>query len=157
MARQAAAEHRPVSRSHRGATFIELLIFIIVVAIAVTGVLGAIAFATRGSADPLVRIRAAELGQAYLEEILSKRFDGSNCGSRPDYDGVACYDGLCAAGEQPPRDALGSVRPGYPDYRVFVCVSDSTLQGQDMRRVVVQVQTPTGERLDFTGRKGDNP
>lgn len=144
-------------RGQAGATLIELLVFILIVGVAVTGVMGALALATRDSADPILQIRGAALGQAYLDEILSKRFDGTNCVTRAGFDGVSCYDAYCADGEQPPRDALGNVRPGYAGYRVHTCVSDATVQGQLMRRVTVRVHTPGGDSMAFTGFKGDNP
>ena len=56
--------HRP-----RGATLIELIMFIVVVGAAVTGVLGAISYATRASVDPMVQKQALAIAEAVLEEV----------------------------------------------------------------------------------------
>ena len=56
--------HRP-----RGATLIELIMFIVVVGAAVTGVLGAISYATRASVDPMIQKQALAIAEAVLEEV----------------------------------------------------------------------------------------
>ena len=56
--------HRPC-----GATLIELIMFIVVVGAAVTGVLGAISYATRASVDPMIQKQALAIAEAVLEEV----------------------------------------------------------------------------------------
>lgn len=58
----------------RGFSLIELLVFIVVVGIAVTGVLSVFSLNTRTSVDPLVRKQAAAIAESLLEEVLSKPF-----------------------------------------------------------------------------------
>ncbi|HKJ88167.1 MAG TPA: prepilin-type N-terminal cleavage/methylation domain-containing protein [Gammaproteobacteria bacterium] len=58
-----------------GLTLIELVVAMVIIAIAATAVLGLIATGSNGSADPQLRIRTVELGQSYLDEIFSKRWD----------------------------------------------------------------------------------
>ena len=53
----------------RGATLIELIMFIVVVGAAVTGVLGAISYATRASVDPMIQKQALAIAEAVLEEV----------------------------------------------------------------------------------------
>jgi len=53
----------------RGATLIELIMFIVVVGAAVTGVLGAINYATRASVDPMIQKQALAIAEAVLEEV----------------------------------------------------------------------------------------
>lgn len=55
--------------SARGLSLIELIVFIVVIALAVTGVLAALNVATRGSADPLIEKQALAIAEAFLEEV----------------------------------------------------------------------------------------
>ncbi len=68
---------RPSPLRVTGVTLIEMVIFIVIVGIAVTAIMTVYINAGRSSADPLVRIRAIELGQAVLEEIMLKAYDDS--------------------------------------------------------------------------------
>ncbi|MBI2380307.1 MAG: prepilin-type N-terminal cleavage/methylation domain-containing protein [Gammaproteobacteria bacterium] len=154
------------SLGHQGFTLIEL-----VVAIAASGVLMALlvsAFApgTIQSTDPLFSLRAAELGQSYLEDILGRRYDEASppgnrtrCGeaggpacvgigpdgeARGTYDDADDFDGLSEA----PVDASGAVRPGYEAYVVAVDVAyaggDLGLAANDAKRITVTVTDPRG-------------
>ncbi len=58
----------------RGLSLIELLVFIVVVGVAVTGVLSVYSRNARASADPVVRKQAAAIAESLLEEVLAKPF-----------------------------------------------------------------------------------
>lgn len=58
----------------RGVSLIELVIFIVVVAVGLAGILGVMNLTTRSSADPLVQKQALAIAEAYLEEILAMPF-----------------------------------------------------------------------------------
>ena len=60
---------RREARRPRGATLIELIMFIVVVGAAVAGVLGAINYATRASVDPMIQKQALAIAEAVLEEV----------------------------------------------------------------------------------------
>ena len=62
----------------KGISLIELIIFIVILSIALTAITLIYINTTRYSADPLVRIRAVELAQSTLEEILLKAYDDSS-------------------------------------------------------------------------------
>ena len=67
-----------------GISLIELVIFIVILAIALTAITLVYINTTRNSADPLVRIKSVELAQLTLNEILLKKYDentpvGSGC------------------------------------------------------------------------------
>lgn len=85
----------------KGISLIELVIFIVILSVALTGITLLYLNTTRYSADAMVRIRSIELAQSTLEEILLKSYDhntpigggcvqftaNSNCpnaGSNPD-------------------------------------------------------------------------
>ena len=110
----------------RGVTLVELVVSIVIVAIAAAGVLGVLASTVGGSADPMVRHQAAAVAEAYLEEILLKPFtdpdgvDGE--GARMDFDDLDDYDGLADIGA---RDQFGNPLPGLGSYNIAVSVTPS--------------------------------
>ena len=63
----------PASRQ-RGVTLIELILFIVIVSVAVTGVLGALRLSTGASADPLRRKQALMIAEGLLEEVQLAKF-----------------------------------------------------------------------------------
>lgn len=62
-------------RYQSGISLIELVIFIVILSVALTGITLIYINTTRYSADPMVRIRSIELAQSTLEEILLKAYD----------------------------------------------------------------------------------
>lgn len=126
-------------------SLIELVVTIVIMAIVLTGIAVLFFDTVKKTPEPVIDIRAAELGQAYLDEILTKRYDENSgqggtprCNStdpgskacsttlgpdpgetRATYDDVDDYNGL---NESPPKDALGNTRTGYANYRVQVSV-----------------------------------
>ena len=110
----------------RGTTLIELVISIVIVSIAVSGVLMALTMNVGRSADPMLRHQAVAIAEAYLEEIFLKPFndpdgiDGE--ASRALYDDIDDYDGLVDAGA---RDQFDTALPGLSDYTVAVNVTAS--------------------------------
>lgn len=61
-------------RRQRGVTLIELIMFIVVIGAAMVGVLGAINYATRASADPMLQKQALALAEAVMEEVQLRPF-----------------------------------------------------------------------------------
>ncbi len=132
-----------------GVTLVELVVTIVILSIALIGLSAAISSGVSQSSNTLFELRAVALGQAYLDEILSKKFDersrnsgippcvdpmlsGRACsnpliteeGSRTNYDDVDDYNGLDEGlnGAGPLRDAQGNLRSGYDNFRVQVSV-----------------------------------
>ena len=81
---------------HKGFTLIELILGMVVLAIVMTIITGLLAPQARQSADPVVQIRATELGQALMNEVLGKSFDENSDRSPPwnrcGENGVSCTD-----------------------------------------------------------------
>ena len=131
----------------RGFTFVELVISVVVLAIAVTGVLLVFTQTVRHSADPLLRQQALAIAEAYVEEIVSRHYDdpsggetfGAEAGeTRANYDDVWDYDGLAGAPTRPDGTNLGMTDIG--GYSVTVTVSDGTAElGVTAARVDVVV------------------
>ncbi|MDH3531987.1 MAG: prepilin-type N-terminal cleavage/methylation domain-containing protein [Gammaproteobacteria bacterium] len=111
----------------RGVTLVELLVSIVIVSIAASGVLGLLAMTTAGSADPMIRHQAAAIAESYLEEVLLKPVDDPDGvdgeAARADFDDLDDYDGLADAGA---RDQFGVPLAGLGDYNVVVAVSPSS-------------------------------
>ena len=63
-----------MSTDERGLSLIELLVFIVVVGIAVTGILSVYSLNARSSADPVVRKQALAIAESLLEEVLAKPY-----------------------------------------------------------------------------------
>ena len=81
-----------------GVTLIELIVTIVVLGVALTGVLMAVQFTTRHSADPMIAHQAAAIADSYLEEVLLKAYadpDGNGTGEvRSTFDDVEDFNGL---------------------------------------------------------------
>lgn len=58
----------------RGLTLVELIVFIIIVSIALTGILSVLNFSVMHSADPMVRKQAIAIAEALMEEVTLHPF-----------------------------------------------------------------------------------
>lgn len=149
---------RPFSRSAQsGVTLVELVIAIVILAVAVTGVLLAMTTTVQRSADPMIQQQGAAIAEAYLEEIMARSFSGTTGppSSREDWDHVSAYDGLT---DNPPRDQFNDPMPGVDDYTVSVDVGDGTIGGVgagDALRVDVAVSHSDGTTIRVSGYKLD--
>jgi len=155
-------------RSQRGVNLVELVISIVIIAIACTGVLLVFAQTVRFSADPMVQTQALAIAEAYLDEILARPVNDPGGGetgaseegnpsvaaNRRVLDDVQDYDGLS---NSPPQDQDGAVADfapidGQPDlagYQVDVDVTPNVaVNGVAMARVDVRVRF--GTVVDFT-------
>jgi len=129
----------------RGITLVEMVITIVVLAIALLSITAAISGGIGRSGDTLVETRAVALAQSYLDEIFGKRFDENshprgippcrtNCSDTlgPDagetqryhFDDVDDYHGLVEGADTPDplQDSEGQERTGYANFRVEVSV-----------------------------------
>ena len=169
--------HMPVKQHlTNGYTLIELVVVIVVLSLALTGVTLVINQAVRQSPEALVQTRAMELAQTYLDEIYSKRYDensgqggiprcdstdtnfkpcsntlGSEEGSnRVLFDDVDDYDGL---NEQPPTSIVdGSTLTNYASYGVQVSVVYAGTElglasNRYAKRVTITITTPLGNTI----------
>jgi len=144
--------------SQRGTTFVELVISIVVISIAVTGVLLVITRNTASSADPLVQHQAIAIAEAYLEEILEKPFIDPNGGepeaSRALYDDIDDYDVI---NNETPTDQAGNVMNDLDSYSVSVDVvneavgpSGNQSPAGSTYRITVTVTAPTGNVIPLS-------
>jgi MSHA pilin protein MshD len=142
----------------RGATLIELVVSIVIIAIAAGAVLGVLSRSVGRSADAMVLAQAVSIAEAYLEEIALKSFvdpDGTDGEAlRPDFDDVDDYNGLVNVGA---RDQFGTALAPLAAYTVTVTVAASTalagVPGADAERIDVSVTHPSGSVVRLSGYK----
>ena len=84
-----------------GLSFIEMLIFIVVVSIAMVSILSIFNVTVKGSVDPMINKQATAVAEAMLEEILNKDFFEGVCPTadvvekdRGAFDDVCDYHGF---------------------------------------------------------------
>lgn len=158
------ATFSPAPLREAGLTIIELIVFIVVLSIGITGILLVMNFTTSRSADPMLREQAKFIAEAYMEEILVKKFVDPTAtqvcplppGNRSAYDNVCDYNGLANTGV---RDQLNNPIAGLAAYNVNVTVANAgvTLNNIDntgavrVLRVDVTVTGPGDTSLTLTG------
>lgn len=112
-----AEKNSVAKKASSGVTLIETMVFLVVVSIALVALVRVYTSAVTNSIDPVVRVRALELAQAQLDEILSRKFDENTPTS-----GVPACDSAAGAA------CLGIVGDGdyddVGDYQGFVNNSD---------------------------------
>lgn len=154
-----------------GVTLVELVITIVLISVAIAGVVGGFSLVVGRSSDTLFQSRTTAIGQAYLDEILSRRFDQETgtggvppyddfCrvqpggGDRDTFEAVDDYDDIDGESPQLVSGAFGAE---YSDYSVSVAINcdDSVGVGEDAKRIDVTVEPPQGPDMVFTAYKGN--
>jgi MSHA pilin protein MshD len=116
------------ARRELGVTLLELVIAIAIIGIALAGTISVFVVTTQHSADPMSQEQAQLIAEAYLDEILLKKFYDPDTGTvctgttggetRPTYDNVCDYNGL----SQAPTDQFGTPIASLASYNVAVSV-----------------------------------
>lgn len=136
-----------------GFTLIELIFFIVVVAVGAVGILTVMNESVGRSADPMLRKQALALADSILEEVLAKSFadpDGTNVGEtgRVDWDDVSDYNGKTNADFAPLPASLAS-------YVIGIAVAnDGVTLGVPALKVTVTITYGT-EAIVMTGYRTD--
>lgn len=134
---------------HRGFTLIELIIFIVVVAAGLAGILSVMNTVVKSSADPMVNKQSIAIAESLLEEILLKDYvAASPCpaasGTRAQWDDICDYNGYTSTGVV---DMMGSASAGLALYNIAPAVkveSTSALTGVEAKKITVSVTGPGG-------------
>ena len=138
----------------RGFTLIELIIFIVVVAVGLVGILKVMDVTVKSSADPMVRKQAMALADSILEEILLKAYDDPDGlpnvvePTRADWDNVNDYHGKTNADLAPLPAELASYVIG------IAVVDDAATLGIAAKKVTVTV-THGSEVITMTGYRSN--
>ena len=122
----------------RGISLIELIIFIVIISVALTGILLVMNQVTRHSADPLIHKQAIAVAESLLEEIelqdfISASSASASCPHNPivnpadrasGYHIVCDYNGFNMTGIS---DMTGVALPGLGSYNASVTISNADL------------------------------
>jgi len=145
----------------RGISLIELIIFIVIISIALTGILLVMNQVTAHSADPLLRKQAMAAAESLLEEIELQDFPAASGAvtagpvtqaNRTGYHTVSEYNSFATTGIY----ALTGVAPiaGLENYKASVSVVDQALGAVvagSAVRITVTVATPQNENVTLDG------
>ena len=141
------------AKAMRGFTLLELVVTLIVLAIAVGAIAGLVAQIGGSSASPVLQTQALYLAEGYLEEAALRSYsdpdgiDESSGASRDLWDDVVDYRRLGTAAA--PTDSTGAAMPGLSRYRISMTVGDPVIVGgANTRRIEVRVTHVDG-RLDL--------
>ncbi len=124
-----------------GVTLVELVISIVIISIALTGIFSVINLTVSHSADPVVEYEAIAIAESYLEEILLQAYSGSNTGAeRASYDNVDNYNNLNNTGVY---DQKGNQVTTLSTYNVSVSVAAPVdVSGVSAKVITVTVTEP---------------
>jgi MSHA pilin protein MshD len=146
----------------RGVTLVELIVTIVVIAVAVSGVLALVSVTAARSAENMLQVQAVAIAESYLNEILQKPF-GFDCAgtcTRTQMDKVGDYNGLSDVGA---RDATGTLVANLGSYNVQVAVVNSALGtaprvlATQSELVTVTVTSPNGQTVALSGYRTQYP
>jgi MSHA pilin protein MshD len=149
-----------VTSKQRGFSLIELIFFIVVVALGLAGILSVMNSTVASSVDPLVRKQALVLADALMEEIMlkaSRNPEGGYSGNnRCLFDDVGDYQGYSTCCGMVMMD--GSPMQGLERYNIMsVTINDiePVAGAATLKQVVVTVSGPQGELTLRSLRGGD--
>ena len=142
-----------------GVTLIELVVAIVIVAMAATAILGAMASITMRGAETMVRQQAVAVAEAYLEEILLQpvAFPGGVLPTtRATFNDEDQYNGLSDVGA---HDQFGNAIAFLAGYNVSVAVTQTTaltgIAAAQARQINVTVTDPNGVTVRLTGYRAN--
>jgi MSHA pilin protein MshD len=152
--------HRHLSAARqRGVTLIEIVVAIVIVAIAATAILAAMASITVRGAETMVRQQAVSVAEAYLEEILLQPVaspGGAAPTSRANFNDEDEYNGLSDSGA---HDQYGNAIASLANYNVNVAVTQTTaltgIAAAQARQIIVTVTDPNGVTVMLTGYRAN--
>jgi MSHA pilin protein MshD len=155
----------------------------VVIAIVILVVTGGLGKLFRQSVDPWQQVRATEIGQSLMNEILSRRFDensqASNQSLRCSEDGAGdCATlGTCPSDGSSPETTEEPQRKNFDDVDDYHCLEldgeelsdfdENLYKGfnakvfvsyevpKEIKLITIEVQTPQQEILEFSAQKGN--
>ena len=158
-----------LSRTQRGISLIELIMFIVIISVSMVGILLVMNLVMGHSADPLIRKQALAVAESMLEEIKLQALSGTACAgtlgaNAPrvnvstvcDYNGYSTTNGILDF-------STNAAVPNLKNYNIArVGVTQiPTLGGTPITAgsgvmITVTVADPTGATIDVTGYRAGN-
>lgn len=152
----------PARLKQAGISLIELIIFIVIISVALTGILLVMNQVTAHSADPLLRKQALAAAESLLEEIELQDYPAASgavtagavtTANRTSYHIVTEYAGFATSGV---KSLTGAAIAGLENYNVAVAVDSAasplgTIAAGSAVRITVTVVSPQGESIAVDG------
>ncbi len=140
-----------------GVTLVELILSMLIISIALTGVFTVMNLTVSHSADPLIQHQAVFIAESYLEEILLQAYanpaGGYSGSDRSQFDDVDDYNSLSDTGV---HDSQGNSVAILANYSVTVSVSPPLpLAGSVFAKRVTVSVTGVGSSLNLVGYRTD--
>ncbi|WP_435805037.1 type IV pilus modification PilV family protein [Shewanella psychromarinicola] len=166
------SQTRQLSPSERGFTLIELVVGMMVIAIAIVMLTSMLFPQADRAAKTLHRVRSAELAHSVMNEIWGKRYDqntnpnggvpacaptgevctaasslGHDGENRNNFNDVDDYNGLDEDDKM--LDSSQTYAQAYPRYKLTVTVKYLDPAAQAQKLITVAVTTPAGEVITY--------
>ena len=146
---------RTEMKRNRGFTLFEIIVTVVVIALAATALMSVFSSTVATSADPLLEHQATAVAEAYMEEILLKDFDQTPppvpppVPPRSGYNDVRDYNNLP---DTIVRDQNGVAIGALSDYSITVIVATSDLNGiADALRIDITVSNASIDPVHLSG------
>ncbi len=155
-----------VSYHQAGVTLVELILSMVIISIALTGLLTVMNLTVSYSADPIIQHQSIAIAESYLEEVLLKDFcedrsDAINCPlitgketgeTRSTFNDVDDYNGLSDTGV---KDHLGNSVTILASYNVSILVSAVTLADSISAKKITVTVSGLGSSLNLVGYRAN--
>jgi MSHA pilin protein MshD len=143
---------------HSGITLVELILSMVIISIALTGVLSVMNLTVSHSADPVIQHQAIAVAESYLEEVLLQSYDnpanGYSGADRSQFDDVDDYNGLSNTGV---KEHLGNAVATLAHYDVSVSVATAvTLAGGVLAKKITVAVSSAGISLNLVGYRAND-
>ncbi len=151
-------------RHQSGISLIELIMFIVIVSVALTGLLLVMNVTAKGGVDPLLHKQALAIAESLLEEIEVQDFSKSAGGfagpytlaNRSQFDCITDYNGFATSGVY----HIDGTTPvaGLENYNISVAVAGAALGNIDAASaalITVTVTEPDGESVSAAGYRAN--
>lgn len=145
--------------NERGFTFVEVIVAMVVIGVAVSGVISVFSQGVRNSSDPIARKQMLVLAQELMEEARLKPYAPqanaapSAC-ARDTFNDVSDYNGYASTGRV--CDIEGTVIPALNGLSVSVGVVQQALAGvADAKRITVSISRGS-EAVSLEGWRTDH-
>ena len=153
----------------RGISLVELIMFIVIVSVALTGILAVMNQVTARSADPLIRKQALAIAESMLEEIRLQDLSGAACAGTLgadaarsgattvcDYDGYSTTAGILDFSTNAAVPGLGGYNITNVSVAQIATLGGTAITAGSGVMITVTVADPGGATITATGYRAGN-
>ena len=135
-----------------GVTLIELIMSMVIISIALTGVFTVMNLTVSHSADPLINHQAIAIAESYMDEVLLQDYVVGSGSARNEFDDVDDYDGL----DESVTDNQGDLVAILSNYNVKILVKPLVppIDSVDQKEITVTV-TGIGTTVRLVGYRAN--